>query len=91
MDQSAVIDQIIEQMKPNLSEALRMVLQGAGIVSFVCFEADTPDTGVRMSFKCFVAQEMPGMILQGAADGVSKSQARANELNALLQKRIITQ
>ena len=91
MDQNEVVNQIIEQMKPNLSEAIRMVLQGAGIVSFVCFEADTPDTGVRMSFKCFVTQEMPGMILQGAADGVSKSQERATELNQLLQKRIVTQ
>ena len=71
--QNDVIDGLVESMIPGLKEAIQQVFAGAGVVSFDCLQGMQNETGLTMSFRCFLTQELPGIVLQSTVDGLGKS------------------
>ena len=92
--QDTLIDQWADNLKPQVKEALKLLLGGASVVSFQVGEvsAHAPNgSEIKTPLFAFFAPEMHAKILQGCANGIMEAGERQKQIQEQLQMRIVTQ
>lgn len=89
-----IVDQVVQGMQGSLREMVKLLLQGASVVSFQFggLKQQLPNgVEIETPFYLFAAPELSAAILQGVSEGITKFQERQKQIIELSQKRIVTQ
>jgi hypothetical protein len=91
-DTERIIDEWVENLRPQIRESLKHLLDGASVISFQCGEGKIRGSnGAETSspFFAFFTSELNGIILQNVANGIRDANERQKAIANLLRSRIV--
>jgi hypothetical protein len=81
----AMIESLIDAMKPQLKEAFSQIVLG---VPVVVFDFSLMVSGEAVPYKIFMAHELTGIVLKSVLDGMQLAQQRGEQIQQQQSKLV---